>query len=135
MLCSPVSNLKLTCRSNEADRRLYVISGQHLVKAVVRTKEDRESEGFPLEHWMWYVDADILRYETPIDRKYFAALNASTRLMRTSTVTKCLRVMRSLETDVLDQTELIMKAIQQCGMNSPDSSPVCPRFRVFAKCA
>ena len=88
----PLCNLKLTVWENSAERKYYVLAGQHLAKALMKLREDREKNGLQLARWQKFVTADIMKFDTPLeDRRIIAgAQNASTRLHRTTTVAECL---------------------------------------------
>ena len=124
----PLTKIRITAWENAVDRRVYVIAGQHILRALVRVKQQREAEGLPLERWNTHVDVDLLRFETPLeDRRTIAgAINATTRLSRSTTITECLKLINIMQTDPnTDMNEKIIRAVEQCGLNAPGSTPVC----------
>ena len=124
----PMHRLKVTAWENTRDRRLYVLAGQHLTKAVRKIKADRESQGLALEAWMREMDVDVLKFETPLDerRTVAGALNASTRLHRTTSISECLQLLKVMDADpVGDVSDKIVRAVEQSGLNPIGSTPVC----------
>ena len=110
------------------DNRLYLLAGQHIVKAIAKIRADRESKGLQLEKWHRLVQVDVLKHETPLDvRKLVAgASNASTRFQRNTTVTECLASILKLEENPsLTINDKILLAVEQCGLNITGASPVC----------
>ena len=65
----PREPMKVTVWENEGDNKLYLVSSQHVVKAMQKLKEERESEGLPLERYHEVVRADVLKYLTPVDAR------------------------------------------------------------------
>ena len=77
------------------------------------------------------VNAVIMKPETPLHhgRTVAGASNASARLQRTTGITECIRQILALESDPdLSQTDRILTAVENCGLNAPSSSPVCCCF-------
>ena len=76
----PREPLKLTVWQNDADSKLYVMSGQHFAKALVRMREQRMQQGLKMEHWLEVARVDILKFNTPIAvrKQVSGADNAST---------------------------------------------------------
>lgn len=123
----PLTPVKVTLWENTSDRRHYVIGGQHVTKAIMRLRDERESLGLKLEGWHKTVVADILRFEMPIEeRKIIAgALNANTKLFRQTTIAECLRNLLHHDTDPAGSlNDKIIRCVEQCGLNTA-STPVC----------
>lgn len=123
----PTAPIRVTAWRNEADGKLYLLSGQHLTKAVSKLRQEREQQGLQLEHWHKVVEADILKFETPLWQRQIAAgaSNASTRLHRGASLTECLRLILKMEGDKsLQLSEKICRAVEQCGLNAPNATAV-----------
>ena len=81
----PREPLKLSAWQNDANQRLYVLSGQHLAKALARLREQCMQQGLSVEHWLEVARVDILRFNTPLAgrKQVSGADNAlSTRVQR-----------------------------------------------------
>ena len=122
----PREALKINCWENEVDRKLYILAGQHLCRAVQRIREDRLSHGLHIEDWQRTVRADILRFDTPVEVRRVVAgqENASTRISRATTVSECIKLF------LLDNTEetfhnKVVRAVEQAGLNQSAVTPVC----------
>ena len=114
----PREPLKITVWENEADRRLYVLAGQHLSRAVQQIRDDRDSQGLKVEHWQKTVRADILMYSTPISVRRIVAgqENASTKIHRATTVSECIRLFQMDRSGDSFQ-ERVVRAVEQAGLN------------------
>ena len=122
----PREALKVTVWENNADRKFYLLAGQHLARAIQRLRDERLSKGLKIERWMSVVRADVLKFNTPVDirRTVAGQENASTKLARVTTVSECIRLF------LMDQSEAplhnrIVKAVEQAGLNVGTVSPVC----------
>ena len=74
------------------------------------------------------MDVDVLKFETPLDerRTLAGALNASTRLHRTTSISECLRLLKTMDDEpVGDIDDKIVRAVEQSGLNLIGSTPVC----------
>ena len=122
----PREPIKVSVWENDVDKKFYIMSGQHLARAVQRIREDREKNGLKLEHWHRFVRADVMKYRTPVDirRTLAGAENASTKVMRVTTVSECLRNFLH-DTSRNSLSDKILNAVEQSGLNVVDSSPVC----------
>ena len=122
----PREALKVTVWQNDADRKYYLMAGQHLARAIQRLKEERLSKGLKLEKWMTVVRADVLKFNTPIDvrRTVAGQENASTKLARVTTVSECVRLFLMDESDN-PLHDRIVKAVEQAGLNVGTVTPVC----------
>ena len=99
-----------------------------MTRAVLFLKDERERKGLTVPYWMNYVKADILRHDTPIEARQLVAgaLNASARVQKSSSVSDVLRLIRRDDPHMAkDMSERIVQAVEACGLNSPNSSPVC----------
>ena len=126
ILRPPREPVKITVWENQVDKKYYIMSGQHLSRAVQRVKEERQKQGLKLEPWHSTVRADVLKFDTPkATRMTLAgAENASTRIQRVTTVSECLRnLMADTTADTLQ--DKVLRAVEQSGLNVTDSSPVC----------
>ena len=109
------------------DRKTYVVSGQHLMRAVLNLRQEREEKGLQVPRWMKNVEVDVLKFETPLtDRRIYAgAMNASTKVARQSTLAECVRLYQTLAVDTeLDFNQRVVKAVEMSGLNTPGSNPV-----------
>ena len=123
----PLTPLKVTLWEHTGERKLFVIGGQHLCRALMLLRDDRVKDGMTVPHWMTHVLADIMRSDTPLNKRKLIAgsLNASGRLHRSATIADCVRLMMRDDPGVPSEpTELILQAVEQCGLNT-NVSPVC----------
>jgi hypothetical protein len=60
--------LRVSLWENTADWKYYFLSGQHIGRAVKKIREEHESQGLGLQRWHTQVDADVLKFETPLWR-------------------------------------------------------------------
>ena len=123
----PLSALKVTLWEHTAERKLFVIGGQHLCRALMLLRDERVKDGLTVPHWMTHVLADVMRSDTPLNKRKLIAgsLNASGRLHRSATIADCVRLMMRDDPGVPSEpTELILQAVEQCGLNT-NVSPVC----------
>ena len=130
----PREPLKLTVWQNDADSKLYVMSGQHLAKALVRMREQRMQQGLKMEHWLEVARVDILKFNTPIAvrKQVSGADNASTRVQRDTLVSECLRnyMADTVGGEVHDR---IRRSIENSGLNVDTESPVS--FVFYCACS
>ena len=122
----PRASVRVCLWENSADRKSYVLSGQHIGRAVKKIREDRETQCLGLQRWHTHVCADVLKFETPLWQRQLmaSASNASTRLHRTTSIAECLRQMLEAEPE-LAVHDRILRAVEQCGLNVTGTSPVC----------
>ena len=131
----PREPVRVTLWENEVDKKFYILSGQHLCRAVQRVREERLQQGMKLDHWHKMVRADILKFNTPHDirRIVAGAENASTKVMRVTTVSECLRMfMADNSNDSL--SDRILRAVQQSGLSISEVSPVCFPYHTQRVC-
>ena len=120
--------LRISAWDCVTDRKMYIVSGQHLMRAVMNLRQEREEKGLQVPRWMKNVEVDVLRFETPLsDRRIYAgAMNASTKVARQSTVAECVRLYQTLAVDTeLDFNQRVVKAVEMSGLNTPGTNPVC----------
>ena len=97
----PTAPLRVSLWENTADWKYYFLSGQHIGRAVKKIREEHESQGLGVQRWHTHVDADVLKFQTPLwQRQLMAgASNASTRLHRTTSIAECLRQVLKLQSE------------------------------------
>lgn len=118
----------LYTRTSRINQKYYIVSGQHLMKAVDVIRQRREEQGLDLLSWMREVSADVLKPDVPIkDRKTIAGSeNANARLQRTSTISECLELfMSDGKSEFDDVHQRIADAVEQSGLNFDKENPVC----------
>lgn len=121
----PREPVKVTVWENEGDKKFYILSGQHISKAVLWSREQREKTGLSLEPWHHVVRADVLKFMTPLSvrKTVSGADNASTRVQRETTVSECLKnLIRDHSAD--DMHDKVARAVEQSGLNVDLSNPV-----------
>ena len=129
-LRAPSHPIRMTGWESNVDRKIYVISGQHQLQALMNLRLHREQRGLSLPEWLRVAEIDVLRYDTPlIDRKTVAgAANSSARVARATTLTECVRNYQALEENAdMDFPRRVVKAIEVSGLNPPGATPVCLR--------
>ena len=131
----PVEPLRVIVWHNIENGKYYLLSGQHLTKALGRVRQSRSEEGLSIAKWMTTVRADVLKYECPrkIREVVSGASNASTRVIRATKVSECLShflqlaqdsdAARPLKAEVMHT--LMQSAIEAAGLNVDKEKPVC----------
>jgi hypothetical protein len=78
----PTAPIRCTLWENVTERRLYILAGQHICRAVAKVRDERLQQGLRLEKWHQVVNADIMKADTPLHhrRTIAGASNASARL-------------------------------------------------------
>ena len=129
----PTDCVKVTVWDNHSGRRMYVLAGQHLTRAILKVKDNRQKQGMPIDKWMTHVYADVLKFETPLDdrRLIAGAQNASTKIFRVTSVSECLQNMwadsqaaGNIKT-AQDMQDFILRHVEQAGLNVHEAGPVC----------
>ena len=122
----PREPIKVTVWENEADKKFYILSGQHISMAIKKLRDQREKAGLALDEFHKVVRADVLKFLTPISlRKIVSGSeNASSRVMRETTVSECLKNFMAGKSgdEVHDR---VTRAVEQPGLNIDTSNPVC----------
>ena len=110
-----------------------MLAGQHLTRAILKVKDNRQKQGMPIDKWMTHVYADVLKFETPLDdrRLIAGAQNASTKIFRVTSVSECLQNMWAdsqaagkIKT-FQDLQDFILRHVEQAGLNVHEAGPVC----------
>ena len=125
----PTAPIRCTLWENVTERRLYILAGQHICRPVAKVRDERLQQGLRLEKWHQVVQADIMKADTPLQhrRTIAGASNASARLQRTTGITECIKQILRLETEPdMNLNDRILTAVENCGLNAPSSTPVCP---------
>ena len=125
----PTAPIRCTLWENVTERRLYILAGQHICRAVAKVRDERLQQGLRLERWHQVVNADIMKADTPIQhrRTIAGASNASARLQRTTGITECIKQILRLETGPdMNINDRILTAVENCGLNAASSTPVRP---------
>ena len=123
----PTDCLRVTVWENQSDRKTYILAGQHLCRALLRVKDNRVKDGLPVERWMTHVLADVLKWDTPLDDRKLVSgsQNASSRIVRLTTVSETLRNMLSEQRGDQSVQDFVLKHVEQSGANIHDTNPVC----------
>ena len=126
LLRPPRHPLQVTTWWNAADRRHYIMAGQHVARAVAKIAESRQAEGLPLADWHKFVCADVLKFETPLEDRQLVvgADNASTRVLRVTKVSECLAALREDPKSREGVSTAICRHVENCGMNYDQDNPV-----------
>ena len=83
--------LRVSLWENTADWKYHFLSGQHIGRAVKKIPEGHESQGLGVQRWHTYVDADVLKFQTPLWQRQLMAgtSNASTERPPSSVCARC----------------------------------------------
>lgn len=122
----PLEPVTVTLWNHEGENKMYILSGQHVCKALQRVRDERMTQALPIPDWQQLVKAHILKYATPLDvrRTVSGADNAAARMVRQTSVHE---VMASILGDKSrdDVNTKIQNHLEFHGMLEPDTQPVC----------
>ena len=117
----PREPIKVTTWHNEADRRMYLLAGQHVARAVWLARLKLEEGGYTLPKWCQVVRADVLAYSAPrsVRELVCGADNANSRVIRVTRVSECMQtlLMMKKQEPAAEVHKLVQKAVEHCGLN------------------
>lgn len=123
----PLEPITVTLWNHEGENKVYILSGQHVCKALQRARDQRMTQALPIPDWQQLVKGHILKYSTPLDvrRTVSGADNAAARVVRQTAVHEVMASILHDRTKDNVNTK-IQNHLEYNGMLDSDVQPVCP---------